>query len=385
MGKLTEMQCRNAKPREKAYKLFDGGGLYAEVKPNGSILWYLKFYYQGTERRLAIGPYPLNSLKEAREKRDDAKRLLAEGKDPVQEKRKRKDQAMADMANTFEKIAREWHGLHTPDWTPEHAQTILNRLEKDVFPIIGKVPIKNLKHKDLLDMAKSIQERGANELAKRVIQMSRHIFQYAIITGRADRNLAEDLRGLIKAKPKKHFASLDIKDLPEFLGALYTNEARLMPLTHLAVQFMMLTFVRTGEMIAAEWSEFDFEEKMWLVPAKRMKMNKDHLVPLSDQALDVLQKIRDQHTNQTYVFPSRGNPRNHMSNNTILMALRRMGYQGQMTGHGFRSLAMSTIMEKLGYRHEVPDRQLAHSKRGDVNKAYDRAMFLDERKVMMQD
>lgn len=169
------------------------------------------------------------------------------------------------------------------------------------------------------------------------------------------------------------------------MRVLHTNQARLMPLTHLSVQFMMLTFVRTGEMIAAEWSEFDFDERMWLVPAKRMKMNKDHLVPLSDQAFDVLQKIRGLHTNQTFVFPSRGNPRSCMSNNTILMALRRMGYQGQMTGHGFRSLAMSTIMEKLGYRHEVPDRQLAHSKRGDVNKAYDRAMFLDERKVMMQD
>lgn len=385
MGKLTEMQCRNAKPREKAYKLFDASGLYLEVMPTGRKLWRQKYYFLGKERRMSHGSYDETSLKEAREKRDEVKRLLAENKDPVQERRKHKDKAMADMANTFEKIAREWHELHTPDWTPEHAQTILNRLEKDVFPIIGKMPIKNLTHKDLLDMAKSIQERGANELAKRVIQMSRHIFQYAIITGRADRNLAEDLKGLIKSKPKRHFAALDSKDLPEFVGALRTNQARLMPLTLLAVEFMMLTFVRTGEMIAAEWREFDFDEKMWLVPAKRMKMNKDHLVPLSDRSLNVLQKIRDLHTNQQYVFPSRGNPRNHMSNNTILMALRRMGYQGQMTGHGFRSLAMSTIMEKLGYRHEVPDRQLAHSKRGDVNKAYDRAMFLDERKQMMTD
>ena len=386
MSKLTEITCKTAKPKEKAYKLFDGGGLYLEITPTGSKLWRLKYRsIDSKEKRASFGPYPLISLKEAREKRDESKKLILEGKDPVQEKHKKREKAIEEENNTFEKIAREWHKLHEPEWTPDHAKTIINRLEKDVFPIIGKMPIKKLTHKNLLDLAKSIQQRGANELAKRVIQMSRHIFQYAIITGRADKNLAEDLKGLIKAKPKKHFASLDIKELPEFLGALYTNEARLMPLTHLAVQFMMLTFVRTGEMIKAEWSEFDFEEKMWLIPAQRMKMNKDHLVPLSDQALDVLQKIRDQHTNQTYVFPSRGDPRNHMSNNTILMALRRMGYQGQMTGHGFRSLAMSTIMEKLGYRHEVPDRQLAHSKRGDVNKAYDRAMFLDERKVMMQD
>ena len=386
MNKLTEIQCRNAKPSEKAYKLFDGGGLYLEITSQGSKLWRLKYRsIDGKEKRASFGPYPLISLKEAREKRDDAKRLIANNKDPVQDKRQKREKAIEEGNNTFEKIAREWHKLHEAEWKPEHSQTILNRLERDVFPVIGKMPIRTLTHKNLLDLAKSIQQRGANELAKRVIQMSRHIFQYAIITGRADRNLAEDLRGLIRAKPKKHFASLDIKELPEFLGALYTNEARLMPLTHLAVQFMMLTFVRTGEMIKAEWSEFDFDEKMWLIPAKRMKMNKDHLVPLSDQTLDILHRVRDLHTNQKYVFPSRENPRNHMSNNTILMALRRMGYAGQMTGHGFRSLAMSVIMERLGYRHEVPDRQLAHSKRGDVNKAYDRAMFLDERKVMMQD
>lgn len=173
--------------------------------------------------------------------------------------------------------------------------------------------------------------------------------------------------------------------MSEFLGALYSNKARLMPLTHLAVQFMMLTFVRTGEMIKAEWSEFDLEEKIWLIPAARMKMSKDHLVPLSNQTIEILKEIRACHKNNKYVFPSRDNAMKHMSNATVLMAIRRMGYGGKMTGHGFRSMAMSIIMEKLGYRHEVPDRQLAHSKRGDVNKAYDRAMFLDERKVMMQD
>jgi len=385
MSKLTEMQCRNAKPKEKAYKLFDGRGLYLEVTPKGSKLWRLKYYYLGKEKRLAMGAYPYVTLKEARDKREEAKLLLADNKDPVQERRKRKEQAMADESNTFEKIAREWHAHKIPEWREQHAHTILSRLEKDMFPIIGSVPVKQLTHKQLLDMAKSIQERGANDLAKRTLQMSRHIFQYAIITGRADRNIAEDLRGLIKPKPTKHFASLDVKELPDFLRVLHRNEARLMPLTQLSVQFMMLTFVRTNEMIKAEWDEFDFEDRLWLIPGERMKMGKDHFVPLSDQTLDVLSLIRDLHTNPQYVFPSRDNPKNHMSNNTILMALRRMGYAGQMTGHGFRSLAMSTIMEKLGYRFEVPDRQLAHSKRGEVNKAYDRAMFLDERRVMMQD
>lgn len=383
--KLTEIKCKNAKPAEKAKKIADGLGLYLEITPKGGKYWRMKYRHLGKERRLAFGVYPEVSLKDAREKRDAARKLIAENKDPGYEKRKQKEQAIAEAGNTFEKIAREWHDHNKQDWKPEHAGTLLKRLENDVFPSIGDVPIKELTPKMLLDTAKGIQKRGANELAKRVIQMSRHIFQYAIITGRAENNIAEDLKGLIKPRPKSHFASLDIQELPEFLGALYSNEARLMPLTHLAVQFMMLTFVRTNEMIKAEWNEIDFDEKMWLIPAHRMKMKKEHLVPLSEQSIQVLEKIRTLHRNNKYVFPSRENSQNHMSNNTILMALRRMGYQGKMTGHGFRSLAMSAIMEKLKYRFEVPDRQLAHSKRGDVNKAYDRAMFLDERKVMMQD
>ena len=386
MNKLTEIQCKNAQPSEKTTKLFDGGSLYLEITPKGKKHWRLKYRSpDGKEKRASFGSYPLVSLKEAREKRDEAKKLLIEHKDPVREKRRKKEQAVAEMGNTFEKVALEWHHHHLGEWKEDHAKTIMNRLERDVFPIIGNLPIRELTHKNLLDMAKSIQARGANELAKRVIQMSRHIFQYAIITGRTDRNLAEDLKGLIKAKPKKHFASLDMKELPEFLGVLYANEARLMPLTHLAVQFLMLTFVRTGEMIKAEWDEFDFEAKTWLIPARRMKMKKDHLVPLSEQTLEVLRQVRDLHTNQKYVFPSRARPRNHMSNNTVLMALRRMGYAGEMTGHGFRSLAMSAIMEKLHYRFEVPDAQLAHAKRHSLGDAYDRAKFIPERIKMMQD
>lgn len=383
--KLTEITCKSAKPETKTRKLADGLGLYLEVTPTGGKYWRMKYRHLGKEKRLAFGVYPEVSLKEAREKRDNARKLIAENKDPAYVRRQQKQQAVQEAANTFEKIAREWHAHNVDGWKPAHAETIMNRLEKDVFPAIGDAPIKEVTPKILLDMAKAIQQRGANELAKRTIQMSKHIFQYAIITGRAQQNPAQHLKGMIKPKPKSHYAALDHRDLPEFLGALYSNKARLMPLTHLALQFMMLTFVRTNEMIKAEWSEIDFEDKIWLIPAKRMKMNKDHLVPLSDQAVKILKEIRELHKNKTYVFPSRENPRNHMSNNTILMALRRMGYAGKMTGHGFRSMAMSIIMEKLNYRHEVPDRQLAHSKRGDVNKAYDRAMFLDERKVMMQD
>lgn len=262
--KLTELTCKNAKPSEKARKLSDGKGLYMEVSPKGGKYWRMKYRHFGKEKRLAFGVYPEVSLKEAREKRDNARKLLAENKDPSYVKKQEKNQAINEASNTFEKIAREWHEHNISGWKPEHAKTIMDRLEKDVFPTIGDMPIRDITPKILLDMAKTIQERGANELAKRVVQMSKHIFQYGIITGRADTNAADHLKGLIKPKPKSHFAALDYKELPEFLGALYSNKARLMPLTHLAVQFMMLTFVRTREMIKAEWREIDFEEKVWL-------------------------------------------------------------------------------------------------------------------------
>lgn len=383
--KLNDKMCKAAKPKEKPYKMFDGGGLYLEVKPSSSKLWRLKYRFLDKEKKLCIGEYPAISLAEARNHRDEAKRLLVNGIDPSAAKQEIKKERIKESVNTFEMIAREWHEHKKSEWSETNAQTVLNRLEKDVFPIIGKYPIKTLTHKMLLDLAHSIKERGAHELAKRVIQMSKHIYQYAIVTGRADNNIAEDLKGLVKSEPKSHFAAIEAHDLPQFIFDLRNHKAKLNRQTYLAVEFMMLTFVRTGEMIKAEWQEFNFDEKVWIVPAKRMKMKKEHIVPLSTQAIAILKELRELHNHPVYVFPSRNTRNNHMSNNTILMALRRMGYQGKMTGHGFRSLAMSTIMEKLNYRHEVPDAQLAHAKRGDVNRAYDRAKFLDERVVMMQE
>lgn len=394
--KLNDQICKHAKPchntlnpekdyTNKPYKMPDGGGLYMEVTPQGSKLWRLKYRFLGKQKKLSIGIYPTITLAEAREQRDEAKRLLSQGLDPSAVKKEVKQEALNEAANTFETIAREWHKLRTPEWSQVNAETTIKRLEKDVFPIIGKYPIKTITHKMLLDMAQKVKERGAHELAKRLIGMSKHIFQHAIITGRADKNIAEDLKGMIKSVPTKHYAAIEAKDIPKFLHDLEAHRPRLKDQTYLAVKFMMLTFLRTSEMIGAQWSEFDFKEKMWLVPAQRMKMKKEHYVPLTDQTIDILNRLRNLHNHPTYVFPSRNSHNNHMSNNTILMAIKRMGYAGEMTGHGFRSLAMSAIMERLGYRHEVPDAQLAHAKKGDVNRAYDRAKFIDERKVMMQD
>lgn len=383
--KLNNTICNNTKPKDKAYKLFDGQGLYLEVMPTGGKLWRLKYRYGGKEKRISLGAYPEVSIADAREKKINARQLLIDGHDPSVKRQNQKTQIIEDQQNTFEKVAREWYAHKLSEWSENNGKTVLKRLEKDIFPIIGNTPIKNVTHKMLLDLAETVKERGANELAKRIIQTSVHIFQYAIITGRADKNIASDLKGLIKPKPKTHFAAIEAKDLPQFIHDLHEHRAQLNHQTYLAVHFMMLTFVRTGEMIKATWDEFDFEEKIWIIPAQRMKMKRDHMVPLSDQAIKILEQLRKLHNHPEYVFPSRNNRNNHMSNNTILMALDRMGYRGKMTGHGFRSLAMSTIMERLGYRKEVPDAQLAHAKKGDVARAYERAQYLDERRKMMQE
>jgi len=383
--KLNDKTCSTAKPKEKIYKLYDGGGLYLEVTPKGGKLWRLKYRYLNKEKKLSIGVYPTITLAEARNKREEAKRLLANGLDPSSVKQEVKQERMSVAANTFEVIALEWYALKTPEWSKSNAENVLKRLEKDVFPILGKYPIKIITHKMILDLANSIKERGAHELAKRVVQMCKNIFQYAVVTGRTEKNIAEDLKGLIKSETKNHHAAIEAKDIPQFMADLRNHKAKLNYQTYLAVNFMMLTFLRTGEMIKAEWNEFDFDEKIWIVPAPRMKMKKEHIVPLSRQAIEILQELRALHNHPRYVFPSRNTRNHHMSNNTILMALDRMGYRGKMTGHGFRALAMSTIMEKLHYRYEIPDAQLAHAKKGDVARAYDRAKFIPERITMMQE
>ncbi len=382
--KLTDQACKNAKAKEKTYKLSDGGGLYLEVTSKGSRLWRLKYRYLNIEKKLSIGPYPLVTLAEAREYREQAKKMLLKGLDPSSVKQNNKLDRQGELANTFEVLAREWHKHKSAEWSETNTNIVMERLEKDVFPVIGKYPIKSLTHKMILDLANSIKERGAKELAKRVIQMCGNVLQYAVVTGRVDRNIAIDLKGLVKTGGTSHHAAIESRDLPQFMSDFKEHKTKLNRQTYLAVNLMMLTFVRTGELIKAEWKEIDFQAKQWIIPGKRMKMKKDHIVPLANQSLEILEELRNLHTHPHYIFPSRNSRNKHMSNNTILMALDRMGYRGKMTGHGFRALAMSAIMEKLGYRHEVPDAQLAHAKKGDVNRAFDRAKFLDERVEMMQ-
>ena len=390
---LTEMQVRNAKPKDRIYKLFDGGGMYLEVAPSGSRIWRMKFRQaSGKENRLTFGPYPEITLQDAREKRLEARRLLVSGIDPAKRRDDSKRLAADKLANTFEKIAREWYANKVPTWSERTAKNMIQRLEADIFPQLGPMPITDIKHRDVIAALRKIEERGATEIAKRLKAVCSQIFSYAIQCGLTERNLVADMKDVLKTRRASHFAAIEADELPAFLAALESNEARMFQPTRIALRLMLLIFVRTSELIETPWSEIGLDKGEWIIPWQRMKRGKlavnpdmtNHHVCLSRQALALLRELHAITGHNKYLFPNQRDPKKPMSNNTLLVVLERMGYKGRMTGHGFRALAMSTIKERLGYRHEVVDRQLAHAPKDKVASAYDRAKFLDERKVMMQ-
>lgn len=388
---LTNTACKNAKPKEKQYKLSDGGGLFLLIKPNGSRYWRMKYRVGGKEKLLAFGVYPEVTLLEARNKRQEARKLLRADTDPAQAKREEKRLSILNLQNNFEAVARYWHENKKHTWTAQYGINVIRRLEADIFPILGKRPIADIEPPEMLDAIRQIEKRGALDVSKRIAQVCGQIFRYGIATGKAKRNPVADIKDAFKPNIKGHFAAIDADGIPEFVRVLDRNDARLFPITRIAIRLMMLTFVRTGNLINARWEDFDLENAMWIIPAEHMKQRlaaklnpkNNHHVPLCRQAIDLLNELR-MYSPGDLLFPGRSNYKIPMSNNTILGALKRMGYKGEMTGHGFRALAMSTLKEKLGYRHEVVDRQLAHAHKNAVDGAYDRAKFLDERKVMMQ-
>jgi integrase len=382
---LTDTQCKSAKPKVKAYKLGDSQGLYLHVMPNGAKYWRWRYRFFNKQKLLAIGVYPEVSLQEAREARDKAKKLLASGADPSFTKQQRKQIAALNAENTFEAIAREWHSNHLELWSSNYAKNVLHRLDVDIFPSLKGRPISAITPLELMNVLKKIERRGVGEIAHRLLAVCGQIFRYAIATERSEKNPAADLKGALKPRVKSHFAALDIKDIPAFVHKLDNNDACLHISTRHAVKLMLHTFVRTSELINAEWTEFDFEGYEWIIPAERMKMRVAHIVPLSRQVAELFKAQKEVAGNSIYVFPNRNHPKKTMSNNTILKALSLLGYKGKATGHGFRALAMTAIKEKLGYRHEVVDRQLAHGQKDKVAAAYDRAQFLDERVKMMQE
>lgn len=388
IGKLTNIQCKNAKYNHdgKGNKLSDGSGLFLHLKEKGKY-WRMNYRFLGKQKTLYIGVYPEISLSEAREKRDEARKMLREHKDPQTEKKLKKLEVMADHDNSFEKIAREWHENKKHSWNEKHAAVTLSRLEKNIFKHIGSRPIKEVTAAELLETLRLIEKDGKRDLAHRQLQHCGQIFKYAIASGRAKFDITSNLKGALQPVKSKGMAHLKEDQMPDFLKKLetYDTEFKGNTLTKLAFKLMILTFVRSGEIRGASWEEIDFDKKQWKIPAERMKMKDPHIIPLADQSLEVLKEIHNitGYTSTGYVFPSQKDPSKIMSENTFLRAIQVMGYKGETTGHGFRSTA-STILNENGFNRDVIERQLAHAERDQVRAAYNHAEYLPERITMMQ-
>lgn len=387
--KLYDKDCKNAKPREKAYKRFDGKGLYLEVTPQGGKFWRLKYLYLGKEKRMSLGAYPLVTLAEAREKCLEAKKLLDKDIDPSAAKQERRREIIRNAANSFEAIALEWHEKQKERWSEEHGARVLHRLQADVFPFIPKKPVNELEVPELLEVLRKIEQRGALELLRRTRQICGEVFRYAIQTGRCKEDITQYLKGALKTRKVKHYLAIDTTELPELLKAVESDEAhaRLYCRTLRAVKLSLLTFQRPGEIRQARKSEIDWNTKQWVIPAERMKMRRSHIVPLSRQALSLLEEQFEEikRINTEYIFPSQIRPKEPMSDGTVRLALHRLGFKERMTAHGFRALARTTIREMFDYAPDIIEAQLAHKPSGPLGEAYDRATFIKQRRVMMQD
>ncbi|UIU15484.1 tyrosine-type recombinase/integrase [Klebsiella michiganensis] len=379
--KLNARQVDAAKPREKAYKLADGAGLYLEVVPSGSRYWRMKYRFNGKEKRMAFGVYPAVSLAQARALRDEAKKKLAEGIDPSFAKKEEKLVRDVQLNNTFQAVALEWHGTKVSRWSEGYASDIIEAFNKDIFPYIGQQPVNEIKPLVLLNVLRRMESRGATEKAKKVRQRCSEVFRYAIVTGRAEYNPAADLTSAMSGHESKHYPFLTVEELPDFFKALagYTGSL----LVVLAARLLILTGVRTGELRGAFWSEFDLEKAVWEIPAERMKMKRPHLVPLSTQALEIVQQLKVMSGQYPLVFPGRNDPRKTMSEASINQVFKRIGYTGKVTGHGFRH-TMSTILHEEGFNTAWIETQLAHVDKNAIRGTYNHAQYMEGRREMMQ-
>lgn len=389
---LTDTAIRNAKPgitpagkmTDKPYKMGDAGGLYLEVAPSGGKWWRLKYRHGGKEKRLSLGVYPDVSLKDARQRRDDARKLLANDIDPAENRKATKAAKVERAGNSFEVIAREWYAKNSPSWAENHGKRIIQRFERDLFPWIGGRPIAEITAPELLAVLRRIEARGAVETAHRAHQNCGQVFRYAIATGRAERDPSPDLKGALPPVKQTHLAAItDPKEIGALLRAMDNYQGQFV--TKCALRLAPLVFVRPGELRNAEWAEFDLDKAEWNIPAERMKMREPHLVPLSAQAVAILRELHPLTGDGRYLFPSARTSGRPMSDNAILSALRRMGFEkDEMSGHGFRAMARTVLDEVLQVRPDYIEHQLAHAVRDPNGRAYNRTAHLDERRKMMQ-
>lgn len=391
---LTELGCKalliNAKKLKKPLKKSDGKGLLFHAFPNGSGYWYHKYNFKGEPRQLSYGSYPLIALVEARVRHAENYLLIRKGIDPWQLMQEEIAKAKLEQKPPFKDVACEWHRRNLKLWSTPHAQNVLRRLQKNLFPDLGDIPIDQVTRKQLLTAIRKVDARNPDE-ARKTVQYAIKIFTYALDEELVQVNIALGMEKSLAPRTQNHYKSMSTDALPDFLKDLDNNTAGLSNDRKDAIELLMLTVVRPNELVKAEWSEFDLDKSLWIIPARRMKMRSDHIVPLSRQAKFLLNRRllannsdSNPYPKSKYVFPSRWKPRQPMAHNTICDIVIDMGYKGKHTGHGFRALFMGIAKEKLKYRHEVPDRQLAHMPRGSVNRSYDRALFLEERTELMQ-
>ncbi|EMR3754891.1 integrase [Proteus mirabilis] len=392
---LTDAKVRAAKPLDKSYKLTDGDGMHLMVHINGSKYWRLQYRFGGKQKMLALGVYPDISLAEAREKRDATRKLIANGFDPSEKRKEVKEEQQKEF-NTFEKVARGWHATNKK-WSEGHSHRVLKSLEDNIFTAIGKRNIAELKTRDLLEPIKDVEMSGRLEVAARLQQRVTAIMRYAVQSGLIDYNPAQDMAGAVATGKRVHRAALELKRLPEFLQRIDDYKGR--PLTKLAVKLTLLVFIRSSELRFARWDEIDFENAMWTIPAERetiegvkhshrgSKMRTTHLVPLSRQAIEILKQIYQFSGNHELIFIGDHNPRKPMSENTVNNALRVMGYdtKTEVCGHGFRTMACSSLIESGLWSKDAVERQMSHQERNSVRAAYiHKAEHIEERRLMVQ-
>jgi integrase len=383
---LTDAAVRRAKSKNKPYKLFDSGGLYLVVTPNGGKWWRFKYLFLGKEKLISMGTYPDISLKEARQRRDQERKRVTEKIDPASYRKAVKAALTDSLANSFEVVAREWLDKQTTVWSPSNLAKVKGHLGLNIFPYIGDRPIADIQAPELLTHLRRIESRGAMETAHRILQTCGQIFRYAIITGRATRDPAADLRGALQRVPKtKHLAAVtEPKAVGELLRALYAYRGS--DIVRCALRLAPLVFLRPGELRKAEWKEINFDQAEWNIPGERMKMREPHLVPLARQAVEILRELQPITGPSKYLFPSLRSFQRPMSDNAVLSALRRMGIpKEEMTGHGFRAMARTVLDEVLHVRPDYIEHQLAHAVRDPNGRAYNRTAHLPERRKMMQD
>ena len=380
---LTNAAVKAAKPKDKPARLFDEKGLYLEVSPAGGKWWRFKYRFDGKEKRLSMGVYPDVSLKGARERRDEARSLLADGVDPSEHRKALRTARVDRAANSFEVVAREWFSARVATWSASHADRIIRRLERDIFPWIGGKPVSEIGPPELLAVVRKIEKRGALETAHRALSNCGQVFRYAVATGRAERDPAGDLRGALPPVKGEHFAATtDPARLAEILRAIDDYRGTLT--VHCALRLAPLVFVRPGELRSAEWADIDLDAGEWRYTVT--KTNTPHIVPLSRQAIALLRELQPVTGRGRFVFPSARSDSRPMSDNAVLAAIRRMGIpKDEMSGHGFRAAARTILDEVLGIRPDLIEHQLAHAVRDPNGRAYNRTTYLPERRQMMQE